>query len=157
MDKQRDFEKGWEEYKEKRKKDIEELAIVLYGYSIDTIAGSKFVARVLYKKGYRKIPENAVVLSREDISNIRSKQDDNNEIIASKIADLIAQTRKETAEKFAVKLENRLDSVDIILHEDNDEEYLSYNEVAELIDKIYKEITEGEKCQECQTKEEQFQ
>lgn len=50
---------------------------------------------------------------------------------------------KETAEKFATKLENRLDSVDIIIHEDNGDNYLSFNEVVELIDEICKELTEG--------------
>ena len=80
-----------------------------------------WIAESLDHKGYRKIPENAVVLTREEL-----------------------QARdKELAEKFAKILENRLESIDTILHEDNEEVYLSANELGELIDEICKEITEG--------------
>lgn len=52
------------------------------------------------------------------------------------IARAIAQAVKE----FATKLENRLDSVDTILHEDSEEEYLSFNGVLGLIDETLKEM-----------------
>lgn len=59
------------------------------------------------------------------------------------LSEALENKGKETAEKFASKLENRLDSVDIITHEDNGDEYLSFNDVVELIYEILKEITES--------------
>ena len=83
-----------------------------------------------YEQGCRLILENAVVVSRAEYNDL------NDYLIKEIVA-----TRKETAEKFATKLENRLDNVDTILHEDNGDEYLSFNEVVELIDEICKELT----------------
>ena len=87
------------------------------------------------------IPENAVVLTNEEfwaLSNKFSKKELDEIVEFHK-----KKTRKETAEKFAQALENRLDCIDTILHEDNEEKYLSANELGELIDEIAKEITEG--------------
>ena len=50
------------------------------------------------------------------------------------------QASKETAEKFAEKLENGIDKLDIILHEDNDEQYVSINQLLEFIDEIAKQF-----------------
>lgn len=82
------------------------------------------VAERFYNAGYRKLDDHAIMALR-------------------KAKDMEERIRKETAEKFAQELENRLDSIDTILHEDNEEEYLSANELGELIDEICEEITEG--------------
>jgi hypothetical protein len=59
MDKQaKDFEKGWEEYKEKKAKAIEEIYNDLCWICEDDY---KDIAKGLVNAGYRKIPEGAVV------------------------------------------------------------------------------------------------
>jgi len=45
--------------------------------------------------------KDSVVLVKEECHLLQHKKDEENEKIASEIADYIAQTRKETAEKFA--------------------------------------------------------
>jgi hypothetical protein len=100
------------------------------------------VAEDLYNAGCRKIPENALVILDEEMEEfaetlLKSPQ------MQKTMNGLIKAWEKETAEKFAQALENRLDSIDTILHEDNEEEYLSANELGELIDEICREIAEG--------------
>lgn len=141
---------------------------------------SDIVAEELAKMGYRKIPENAVALTRKEYIKLEQKiadlsyDADFHKQQEQRIADLqydkfelkqeisekdnkialleetiecikfnVDFTRKETAEQFAKILKNRLESIDTILHEDNEEVYLSANELGELIDEICKEITEG--------------
>lgn len=85
----------------------------------------------LYNAGYRKIPEKSVVLTREEKQKL--------------LHEMYEQGKFDGVVKFAQALENRLDSIDTILHEDNEEEYLSANELGELIDEICKEIIGDEK------------
>ena len=79
MDKAKDFEKGWEEYKAKKKQEIEEMARTTCNYNaknfescVECIKGGLLScdrlvqAEKLYNAGYRKIPENAVVMTREE-------------------------------------------------------------------------------------------
>lgn len=115
------------------------------------------------------IPKNAVVLAKEEINkkyvsvemyelakafhnekcaefeklcyDYLKLKDIINEKIASEIADYVAKTRKETAVVFAEKLENGIDNLDIILHEDNDEQYVSVNQLLEFIDEIAKQFS----------------
>lgn len=54
----------------------------------------------------------------------------------------VNQASKQVIKEFVAKVENRLDSVDVILHEDNDEEYVSLNGVLSLIDQAIKEAEE---------------
>jgi hypothetical protein len=105
---------------------------------------SEYEAECFYNAGYRKIPENAVVILDEEMEEfaetlLKSPQ------MQKTMNRLIKAWEKETAEKFAQALENRLDSIDTILHEDNEEEYLSANGVGELIDEICKEIIGDDK------------
>ena len=104
----------------------------------------------LYNAGYRKIPENAVVLTREEhIQMLRDLNESNEK--AKEIA------RKETAEKFAERakeeliewladnedLNGKIDfgvaNIDVIGVETLEGEVISEG----LIDKVCKEITEG--------------
>lgn len=69
MDKQIDFEKGWEEYKAKSKQEIKEMIGIIQ----NAVGGcaehwAKLIAEELHKNRYRKkeIPENAVVLTKEE-------------------------------------------------------------------------------------------
>lgn len=74
MDKQKDFEKGWEEYKAKKKQQIEELEKTLYNYRFsydDCIAGSETdLAKFLVNRGWIKPAENAIVLTREEFESL---------------------------------------------------------------------------------------
>ena len=95
-------------------------------------------AENLYDLGYRKIPENAVVLTREDMNKYAEDCIAGQEIGLDIINALIAraerykeqakQTRKETAEKFAERL--KIDFDEILLS----------NTPLSKIDEICKEI-----------------
>lgn len=128
-----------------KQKQIEEIvgdiAKVLSGVLVSEIVN---LAYFLDEQGYCKIQENSVVLTREEYDDMFSFKTTRGGFY--NILDTVRKVeRKETAEKFAQALENRLDSIDTILHEDNEEVYLSANGVAELIDEIAKEITVGDK------------
>lgn len=94
-EKQTEFEKGWEEYQDKKKNDIEELAKAMKGafYCKDFDQ----LASVLIKQGYRKVPNCAVVIpekitvetSSEDIIKIAKYNDE-----------VRKQASSETAEKY---------------------------------------------------------
>ena len=73
MDKQKDFEKDWEEHKAKEKKEIEELCQDIYDNCPELCENGcggkpcyKCIAEALHRNNYRKIPENSVVLTREE-------------------------------------------------------------------------------------------
>ena len=59
-------------YKEKQ---IEEMAKDYYGYSIDLEDDCKFVAEEMYNKGHRKLPEDSVVLSKEEYEKLKMLED----------------------------------------------------------------------------------
>lgn len=104
MDKQKDFEKGWEEYMAKKKQEIEELGQDIYDNCPDLCENGcggkpcyKCIAESLHNDGYRKIPKNAVVLTKKefefmcvDTKAVREKE--------------VKQARKETAEKILNEL-----------------------------------------------------
>ena len=90
---------------------IEEMAKIMYGveaFELETLA------EVLYKLGYRKIPENAVVLTREEHQKYLAFK-----IIEPQVRGCLDRERelekrletisKETAEKFAERLKSRFD------------------------------------------------
>ena len=126
MDKAKDFEKGFEEYKAEKKQEIEELekdiSKDLQGVLETEI---KSLARVLNKLGYRKIPENAVVLTEEELTerdyeryNLgyethrqeSQKREDYIETLSHHINDLekaLLIARKETAKKGAKMAKNK--------------------------------------------------
>ena len=120
MDKQaKDFEKGWEEYKEKKAKAVEEMKNDIYYQSSLTLDESKELAKKLVRKYQPKIPEGAVVLTREELSerdyefrkigyeDCRKsfpERDKYIKTLETKIVELevkLDKARKETAEKFA--------------------------------------------------------
>ena len=109
--------------------------------------GTYLIAEKLYNAGYRKIPENAVVMTREEYNNMQfvtefigTKQ----KIGACDFNRVFLQherkIRKETAEKFARRLKEKLHYDTIPESGITDE-----RNVFESIDEICKEITEGEK------------
>lgn len=119
MDKQKDFEKGWEEYKAKKKKEIEEMKNDLDNYGVFFVSDTYLIAKAVIKSGYRKIPENAVVLTREEYEKLKLFEErvrsgvcftqkewfdycqkDSNER-TSLLIKAKKDTRKETAAKFA--------------------------------------------------------
>lgn len=100
-EKQIEFEKGWEEYQDKKKKDIEELAKAMkeafYCKDFDQLAS------VLIKQGYRKVPNSAVVIP-EKITVETSSED------IKKIAEYNDNIRKETAEKIFAEIDEYFDN-----------------------------------------------
>ena len=72
-------------------------------------------AKTLYDLGYRKIPENAVVLTREEYddlikgrANLVCSVEVDTKKVLKEIQEYIGQVRKETAEKFAERLKELL-------------------------------------------------
>lgn len=128
------------------------------------------VAKHFHEQGYRKLPEGSVVLSKKEhqkycaykiiepqirgcldrerelekqISELEEQRDRQVYISENLIQEKhrwTEQARKETAEKFVKKLENGIDNLDIILHEDNDEQYVSINQLLKFIDEIAKQF-----------------
>ena len=103
----------------------------------------KNVVDKLYNAGYRKIPENAVVLTREEYEELQTGQDFNygyhngeTNMTAYYENIRLPEVRKETAEKFAER-------VKMAFYYEFDE--LIPSIMADKIDEILKEITEGEK------------
>ena len=95
------------------------------------------IAKELYEQGYRKLPKDSVVLTREElqenyvsktlyeqlqkVSLARKEQID-------KLSKKLIEARKETAEKFVKKVKKLLKKVDIIV--DGDEGLVGYEESA---------------------------
>ena len=183
MDKAKDFEKGWEEYKAKKKQEIEEMARTTCNYNaknfescVECIKGGLLScdrlvqAEKLYNAGYRKIPENAVVLTREEYEKLKLFEErvrsgvcftqkewfdycqkDSNER-TSLLIKAKKDTRKETAEKFAEKVKKIKIRIDLI-GKPYEKKYTQadlkevangvLNHFLRYIDEIAKEITEG--------------
>ena len=128
MDKQKDFVKGWGEYKAKKKQEVEELgrdiADICSDMALNCCGNTPCyacIAKRLERKGYRKIPENAVVLTEErnkiicdrfeQLERVQAELQELNAKYYNETKDLrreLKRVRKETAEKFAEKLEEVL-------------------------------------------------
>ena len=97
---------------------------------------AKEIAKALYLLGYRKIPENAVVMTREDLNELEYKAYARGVNSFNTLHEKqLEKTRKGTAEKFA-------DRVKMAFYYEFDE--LIPSIMADKIDEICKEITEGE-------------
>ena len=115
-------------------------------YSDNNFAECKEIKNVvdkLYNAGYRKIPENAVVLTREELEQIKGfSREEVDEIIET----AIKNSRKETAEKFAKRMKARFDKSREYYFIDTG---TAWGEgqigglINDKIDEICKEITEG--------------
>ena len=136
---------------DKQKQMIEEMAKDICGYCLRVIEEKEcprtenqhcFNARLeeatyAYKLGYRKIPENAVVLTDEEWA-------EHCEQFAKAMYQKEVNTRKETAEKFVERLKATL--TEIIPFEDYEIGDWEYDgmDIANAIDEICKEFTEGQ-------------
>lgn len=125
-------------------KQIEEMAKVIeeaMAKARRTLGGhnniAMFYATMLSKAGYHRIPENAVVLTREEFEKFK-KQDlfMKDYTIVEVLENETKNARKETAEKFAER-------VKMAFYYEFDEFIPSI--MADKIDEICKEITGGEK------------
>ena len=107
MDKQKDFGKGWEEYKAKKKQEVEEMYQDFLNYKFQNSSPETFsykgLFEHLYRAGYRKIPQNAVVLTEEESITAWKNGNCNAHAIYGLAYE---QARKETAEKIADWLDN---------------------------------------------------
>lgn len=140
MDKQKDFEKGWEEYKEKKKQEIEEMYQDFLNFKFQNSSPETFsykgLVEHLHRAGYRKIPKGAVVLTREEYDELTlTKQS-----IFDMLEERDDKARKETAEKFAERLKSEKYLIQGLL---KDSKICHINH--RTIDEIAKEITEGKK------------
>ena len=121
-------------------KQIEEMAKdmgIAFQLSCTTRFGA--VAEVLVEVGYRKIPENAVVLTREEYDEFWKRKNylsDQLTLCYSQLKDM-GLVRKETAEKYHRKVNEAIDSVPNATKEFV-EAWKAKN------DEIAKEITEGD-------------
>ena len=89
--------------------------------------------------GYRKIPENAVVLTREEYQMLN--------YFNHRGEELLKQERKETAEKYAEMLTDGRQTLDIFEKDTGKVCDKAYIIPQSFIDEIAKEITEGKECQ----------
>lgn len=97
-------------------------------------------AEELYNAGYRKIPENAVVLTNKKLELGEYKGEVQVMSMTRRVYDaILAQARKETAEKFAERLKESEPIKRIV----DDGWIVSYVEICNVIDEICKEFTEG--------------
>ena len=156
MDKQKDFEKGWEEYKAKCKKEVEELgqdiADICSDMALNCCGNTPCyacIAKRLERKGYRKINKNAVVLTRGEYEELQVGKDFNygyhsgeTNMTAYYENIRLPEVRKETAEKFAERVKEETDHGISALYDST-------------VDEICKEIACGNhyiECHECKHK-----
>ena len=123
-------------------KQIEEMADVMYGVEAFEL---EVLAEALYNAGYRKIPEGAVVLTREEHQKYLAFK-----IIEPQVRGCLDRERelekrletaiKETAEKFAERLKAKL--TDIIPFEDYEVADWNYDgmDIENSIDEICEEV-----------------
>ena len=134
-----------------KQKQIEEMARTFGGchitpnckvccaYSGSTDCPNKTSAEKLYNAGYRKIPENAVVVSRAEYNDLKGLEKHFDDYL---IKEIVA-TRKETVKKFAERLKDLV--ADRNCNDDYDwEDVQADGQIfIECVDEICKELTEG--------------
>lgn len=133
-----------------KQKQIEEMRGVIKHYAINQhcnkeniykshliTSDSKGIATALYNAGYRKIPENAVVLTRDEYERLKGfSREEVDEILETAKKNL----RKETAEKFADRLKYYIESNEVQTTLFGNKCFID----KETVDEIAKEFTEGE-------------
>lgn len=116
-----------------KQKQIEEMAEIIFNskYKNDYISPLKG-ANELYNAGYRKIPENAVVILDEEIEEFAENLANSPQM--QKVMEVLRKSwQKETAEKFAKKAKE--------LFCENG--YYIGSVIVEFADRFCKEFTEG--------------
>ena len=125
-------------------------------YYAECLGGAIDCAELLYNAGYRKIPENAVVLTGEEYEKLNNAVDSVQVAVSSftrletlykikcKELELAEEkTRKETAEKFANSIENILKQPFEGKTEKQEYQHKGMEEGLRMALEICKEITEG--------------
>ena len=106
-----------------------------------------FVAKHFHNEGYRKIPKDSVVLSREEFERLQVKlkslQDTDmfKEAYISQLKEECKQARKETAEKIYYKAEKKAHFKDGGYY-DKDRYYLDMEDLKEILKQFGVEIKE---------------
>lgn len=93
-------------------------------------------AEALYNAGCRKIPEGAVVLTKEEYEKLQALKDDYVKGYEAGVDEGWDNARKETVEKFAERLKEHPIAKIYSLH-------AACERIPKAIDEICKEITEG--------------
>ena len=143
-----------------KKKQIEEMVKVMENWAYRNgmlwhEGHAISLCEALLDAGYRKIPEGAVVLTREEYEQIQDRvellkenEDIGNALFRSnelcrkligdkkKLKQSLKHAHKETAEKFAERLKK-------VIHERDYVEGYAFLGICEEIDEICKELTEG--------------
>ena len=128
-----------------KQKQIEEMAKDLKEeklYALINKTSYMRSAENLIDAGYRKIPKNAVVLTREEYEELKSLANDHCKYChLMDLPDFQSEkivrdtTRKETAEKFGERL--------VDFYRNNPYASFTISEWHKMINEIYKELTEG--------------
>ena len=125
--------------------DLKKIKFDLKGCFVPQYVGvyEDITAKELHDLGYRKIPKNAVVLTREEYDKLQSLKDDYTKGYEAGVDEGWDNARKETAEKFKKLLKALV--ADRNCNEDYDWEDVQVDGqiFVECVDEICKEITEG--------------
>ena len=132
-----------------KQKQIEEMAKVIHNSNehryadwIDYTNADLSTALKLYNAGYRKIPENAVVLTNEKLELGEYKDEVQVMNMTRQTYDaILAQARKETAEKFAERAKGFINK-----HKSpvgGNDFVVNVEQLISGIDQICKELSEG--------------
>lgn len=140
-----------------KQKQIEEMVLAVYPWLKEVpieerkqlrehVRGLMIMER-LYNAGYRKIPEGAVVLTREELEDMKFTQEhcnlyEENKWLKAELKrqiEMVDKARKETAEKFADMGKNHR-SIKVLSQIDGLEAVYRY--ICEGLDEIAKEIIE---------------
>ena len=93
-----------------KEKQIEEISKILDLYSGCSSYNKAYnIANALYLQGYRKLPKDSVVLSREEFKKLL---DNNIRIDMEYFEQEKAKARKETAEKIFEKIKNKINELE---------------------------------------------
>lgn len=115
-----------------KQKQIEEMALLLYNSQrqID-IFNPYSIAKLFCNAGYRKVPENAVVLTREEYARHKGFSREEVEEISETAT---KNTRKETAEKFEEMARSAFDGINCTTFDDWDWFYNKLGEIAKELE-----------------------
>jgi hypothetical protein len=131
-----------------KQKQIDEMARILTLCPRNTCVGCGMecidyrMAKAIYNADYRKIPEGAVVLTKERYIEML----DEIKVSQGKLLEMLKTVEKKTAEKFAERLKEKMHKGKALHATLLGKEYVQ-RIIREVVDEICKEITEGKSCE----------
>lgn len=104
----------------------------------------KGIARELYEQGYRKLPEDSVVLTKKEYEQLKQtiiSQSEESTKLCTHLTQKIIDTRKETAEKIFTELLKEKELIDLGCG-DGTYEYIAVDDLKDLAKQYSIEIKE---------------